>query len=621
MGRAPIAVDFETEAIQPRPDYPPVPVGVAVAEPGKKPRYFAWGHPEKNNCTKAQADQALKDIWRSGAPLLFHNAAFDLEVAHTHHGLPYPAWDAFDDTLFSTYLLEPHAPTLSLKPTAERVLGMKPEEQNRVRQWLIDHGIVRKGDKDWGAHICKAPGDLVGSYAVGDVVRTLKLHEHNMAKIVADIPAEGLHSMLVAYNRERRLLPILLRNEEEGARVDLEALELDVPLYEAQKEKADNWLRKRLKAPDLNLDSGEEYAEALSKAGVVTEFVTTKTGKRSVAKGNLTPDMYRDPLVASAYGYRQRIDTCLSMFMRPWLELARANRGRIYTKWNQVRGDSGGGARTGRLTCSPNWQNLTKSWTDKDDGYAHPKKLYVLELPLVRKYILPDDKRSSFGHRDYNQQELRILAHFEGDILCDAYNKDPNLDVHTFVQKLIGEITGLQLERRSVKVLNFGLVYGMGVGKLAQRTGTDVETAKRLKEAQRKAIPGLRELEKSIKKIGRSDEPIRTWGGRLYYTEPPKRIQGIMRTFEYKLLNYLIQGSAADCTKEAIIRYNDAKKDGRFLVTVHDEINISAPKGAIRSELAILRDVMKSVEFDVPMLSDAKVGPSWGDLKKLDEAA
>ena len=96
-------------------------------------------------------------------------------------------------------------------------------------------------------------------------------------------------------------------------------------------------------------------------------------------------------------------------------------------------------------------------------------------------------------------------------------------------------------------------------------------------------------------------------------------IQGRMCTFEYKLLNYLVQGSAADCTKEAIIRYDEAKQHGRFLVTVHDEINVSASKKYAKSEMAILREAMESIEFGLPMLSDGESGSNWADLIAFQE--
>lgn len=610
-----VTVDFETEAIEDRPKYPPKPAGVSIKYRGKSPKYLAWGHPTKNNTTKAKAGQELRDIWRSGKPILFHNAKFDLDVAEVHFGLRLPPWHLVHDTLYELFLHNPHARSLSLKPAAEEILGLKPDERDAVRDWLIENGVVKKNEKDWGAHISKAPGDLVGRYANGDTIRTEKLHDFLFEKIVSA-------KMDKAYDRERRLMPILLRNEREGMRVDMRALERDAKVYEVAQQKADAWLRKRLKTKDLNLSSNDDLADALERAGVVTEWDVTKTGKRSTAKKSMTEDRFGDKKVFSVLGYRNRIETCLTVFIRPWLEMARANKGQIFTHWNQVRQSHGdestSGTRTGRLSCSPNFQNIPKDWYDKNDGYFHPKQLDVPELPMMRKYVLPD-KGGAFGHRDYNQQEPRILAHFENDKLCAQYNTDPQTDVHSYVQEQIKIIAGLELGRRPTKILNLGLIYGMGLGKLAEGMGVDVDTAKKIKAAQRKAVPGLGELDREVKDRGRRGEAIRTWGGRLYYVEPPKVIGGILRTFEYKLLNYLIQGSASDCTKEAIIRYEEVRKDGRFLVTVHDECNISAPKKAIRPELLRLRQAMESVEFDVPMLSDAKSGPHWGALKSIEE--
>src|SRR5580700_7065870 len=79
-------IDFETDPIRSRPQYPPAPVGVSILMPAeKKARYYAWGHPTGNNCTKSQGERALRETWRSG-PLLFQNAKFDIDVAQTHMG-------------------------------------------------------------------------------------------------------------------------------------------------------------------------------------------------------------------------------------------------------------------------------------------------------------------------------------------------------------------------------------------------------------------------------------------------------------------------------------------------------------------------------------------------------
>jgi DNA polymerase I-like protein with 3'-5' exonuclease and polymerase domains len=90
--------------------------------------------------------------------------------------------------------------------------------------------------------------------------------------------------------------------------------------------------------------------------------------------------------------------------------------------------------------------------------------------------------------------------------------------------------------------------------------------------------------------------------------------------FYYKLLNYLIQGSAADDTKEVLIRYDEhPKREGRMLVAVHDEANISVLQKRMKPEMQVLREVIQSVEFDVPMLSDGETGPNWGSLVKFEE--
>jgi DNA polymerase-1 len=240
-------------------------------------------------------------------------------------------------------------------------------------------------------------------------------------------------------------------------------------------------------------------------------------------------------------------------------------------------------------------------------------------LPLLRGYFLPDPG-ALWVHRDYSQQELRILAHFEDGVLAEAYRANPHLDVHDYVRSEIKQLRGIDLDRQQTKILNFGLVYGMGMGKLAEGLGCSVDEARKVKDAQRAAIPGLGRLEMEIRQRGKTGNAIYTWGDRAYYAEEPKMIDGEMRTYEYKLLNYLIQGSAADCTKQALINYEHTREHGRLLCTVHDEINISVPHKHVQSEMKILHEAMLSVQFDVPMLSEGKTGSTWGMLKEYTDA-
>lgn len=618
-------IDFETESIESRPLYPPVPVGVSIIEPSsKKAKYYAWGHPTGNNCTKEEAVKVLKRIWKSKSELLFHHAKFDVDVAQTHMDVGDIEWDRIHDTQYLLFLHDPHALSLSLKPSAERILGMKPEERDEVKEWILANVPTAK-PSTWGAFICMAPAKLVGTYANGDTERTLKLFKHLYPKIALD-------GMLAAYDRERRLMPVLLENERIGMRIDVETLRRDIPFFEAEREKAEKWLRKRLKsyvgASTMNFDSDAEVAEALSDCGIVVDWELTKTGKRSTSKKNMTIEKFKDPKVFQVLGYRNRLSTCLNTFMRNWLEQAESGDGHIHPNWNQVRqpksedGDSKG-TRTGRPSCdNPNLLNLAKSFEDRGDDYTHPTFIKDLApLPLVRRYMLPD-KGGVWLHRDYNQQELRVLAHFEDGSIMKAYQEDPNLDMHTFVQDEVKRLIGRKFDRTTIKTMNFGKVYGQGLGSLAERLRRTVEEVKGIRDAQNKALPGLPDLEKSIKELAKAGEAIITWGGRLYYVEPPKFVEKFGRemTFEYKLLNYLIQGSSADATKEAIVRFyysKERKPSWRLLVTVYDEINISAPIKEQKEAMALLKRCMEELEFDVPMISDGKAGKSWGTLEKV----
>jgi DNA polymerase-1 len=621
--KTPICIDFESEAIESRPKYPPVPVGLAIKWPGRKAKYIAWGHPGDDPSKRAEAEQALREVWASGDAVLMHNAKFDLDVAETHFGLKPLPWERVHDTLFTLFLHDPHAASLSLKPSAERYLGMPPDERDAVRDWLVDHGVIASNGSP-GAFIARAPSSVVAPYAIGDVERTLALHKLLWPKLD--------RRMREAYDRERRLLPIMLENERQGIRVDVEGLARDLATYEAALVNVEAWLRKRLKRPSLDFEQDKEVGDALFENKIVTNWVWTKGGngrapQRSIAKDNLTIDRFDDQQVGRRLAYRTKLHTVVSQSMRPWLAMAQAPeaKSRIFTEWNQVRhhehGKKSRGARSGRMSCS-RFMNVSKAWEGKEDRYEHPTDNPKLPpLPLVRNYLLPDEGHE-WGHLDYRQQEFHIVAHYEDGDLKDAYNRDPSLDYHDQVATMVKSATGVDFDRRTIKAVNFGILYGEGKDLLALKLGLSVAEAMRLKAAVQAATPGVEALNTYLKEQSRAGEPIRTWGGRLYYCEPPavakKGVRkGQMISFEYKLLNYLAQGSAADVTKEAIIRYHEVQKDGRMVVTVHDEINISAPKGALVAEDRRLAQAMESIEMDVFMSTDEKRGPNWGSLEKV----
>lgn len=142
-------VDFETEAIVFGSGRAPKPVGVSIGriDDESSHRYYGFGHPTGNNCTEAEAKAALAAVWY-GNDLLFHNAKFDCAVALEHWDLPWPSWERTHDTMFLIYLHSPNAPTVSLKPSSESILGMPPDEQDAVKNWLIAHGVVPYNSKE-----------------------------------------------------------------------------------------------------------------------------------------------------------------------------------------------------------------------------------------------------------------------------------------------------------------------------------------------------------------------------------------------------------------------------------------------------------------------------------------
>lgn len=626
----PITLDFETDAIVGNPIVnPPDPKGVAVWVPGEAPVYLHWGHPQfevgdyrypagsHHNCTFARAHEYLARIRDSDSDVLFHNAGFDISVlnetfCNARWSWLDQGWRRVHDTMYLLFLADPYSLTLSLKPSAERYLGKPPVEQSELYDWIMKYTPC-KSRSEAGGWISHAPGELVAKYAIGDVVRTRELFDMLHKKIID----EGMEA---AYDRERRNFPTLLNATRRGIRVDRDTLDYHTDVYSECLDIATDTLANRLGCPLGHLDDQELFADALERSGAVTEWVLTPASrKRSMSKDNMKIQI---PEVKVLMEYRGALETCLQTFMRPWLELS-APDGRLHPNWNQVKQPKGGGnphkqkgTRTGRLSSdSPNFQNVPTEFKDQfGKPLAVPPGLHP--LPFLRRYCLPE-----LGHvwlkRDFSSQEIRILAHFEDGALAEAYRANPNLDPHTMAQELMASIVGLTYARPEVKITGFSIIYGTGALGLSGQLGRSIGEAAQIKGAYLAAMPGVKDLQDDVKSRGKSGQPIRTWGGRIYYAEAPKVIDGRLRDFAYKLLNYLIQGSAADQTKESIADWEDSRKwYDVFLATVHDEINISAPKEHAIASMATLREAMNKDRLDVPMLSEGFMGENWQDIEE-----
>lgn len=633
-------IDFETEAIGPRPEqYPPKPVGVALMG-SIKPHYFSWGHPNGNNCTKGEARRAiLKELKQNRRKPVFHHSAFDIEVMEQHLDIPRPI--EYEDTLILAYLFEPRAPTLSLKPICAEWLDMPPDERDRVKAWVLANVPEMKGkEKGWGAYICRAPGELVTPYAKGDIIRTDRLYRYLHPKIIE----LGMQDW---YMEEKRTNYVKLDMEQGGIKTNQPKLKRDLPVFISVRDDIEVGIRRNLGItkradatyesdgePGFNVNSPKHLARAMEEAGKVSDWVLTKKGNISTSRENLEIAC-ADRKLTGMLALHGVLDTYINTFLRPWLERGAANDGYLFPTFNTVRtADEYGsgksfGTRTGRPSSSnPNFNNIPASIENAEqrallESLAKLLKKRDLEFIGLRDYLIPDDG-CIFIDRDYAQQESRILAHFEDGNLLAQYNANPKLDVHDFVGQLVFEKTGIRYPRRFIKVINFGIIYGMGVHGIAKKLDIAHEEARSLKRAVLKSVPGIKWLMDELRKLADDDKPLLTWAHRIYYCEEPKEIEqddGRKKiiTFEYKMLNTLIQGSAAECTKRAM---NDAHaafgKQARVVLQVYDQILSCAPKGEWKKYMRLKQEAMEAVKFDLPMLTTGAIGSaSWARLKEV----
>jgi DNA polymerase-1 len=430
--------------------------------------------------------------------------------------------------------------------------------------------------------------------------------------------------MLPAYRRECEIMPMLLDNSEQGIPLDHKRLKRDTARYEQVLLDVDRhlrmlWPKEIGGVAPANFDSGDELAEALERNRSI-KLPKTPTGRTSTAKDSLL-SCIPDCRVKGLLVYRSAIEKCLSTYMRPWVAQGTA----LHCNWNQVRNYEDDGARTGRLSSSPNMQNLTNP--EKYEEVAALMKrcrcdFDGFDFPNLRSYIVAPKGMVLFS-RDYSQQEFRMLAHYEDGVLAERYRQNPNADMHETVKDIINETTGIGIERKPTKTINFGKVYGMGAAKLAASLKLTLDGAYELLNAYDRSLPSVKALMRECSDIGKKGEFITTLGGRRYYSPPSEVDQyGKVRTFEYKLLNYLMQGGSADQTKEAMrlwwnLRLKHSTNGTRFLMSVHDQLVGCAPKKDVKKEAAFLDDYMvHAFELDVPTKTDLTIGTNFGEMKK-----
>lgn len=578
------AIDFETDNREGKN----IPISCSITEGNKAPKFYAWGHVCDNNTTREHVAGLLKKYF-SSRPLLFHNAAYDIACA-MKLGAPFPVV-GFHDTMLLLYLLDPDGEVALKSASSDR-------EQKELKQWVLEnvHGSTAG---NYMALLYNVPATIVQPYCNADTTQTRDLFK----RLFPEVCKRGMRK---AYEREIQLVRVLLSMQDTGLRVDVRRLKRDVPKWVKQREQTRKNLCQRLNVdPDVfNVNSGAQLADALDAAGLITQWEHTPKGNRKTSK-QFIETACSDRKFARDLSVYKVLGKYIDTYALNWLE---TNHNEIlHPTFSQVLSFDAGrkGARTGRITCrNPNLLNLPK------DANSESETL----LPVLRDYIIPHEGFSFIG-RDYSQQEVRLLAHYENGELLQQYVQDPELDVHTYIQQLIYKQTHVLFDRHKVKTTVFGIIYGIGILKLSVELGIDQNEARMLKNAVLSVLPGVADLSKRLKQLARTGEPFATIGGRQYHCEQEKWVDGERRSFEYKMINTLIQGSAADVIKQAMLNmYQNC--DAVLTLQVYDELLALADKGKEHKQMQQMKEAMECVPCDVVLLSDGKQSAkSWANMK------
>lgn len=590
-----IGLDTETTGVT----YDDRPVGISVSLPDGTDHYYRWGHEMGgNNCSKREVLRWVKrEVNRSGLTVFMHSAGFDLrmlayELGHEH---PFPR-ARVEETGFMAALLNELEPDLTLDGLGQRHVGMEKEgdELWDFCSEAFGGGATRKAQ---AKNIWRAHGDVVEPYAKRDSRITLGLGDH-LGPLLGE---EGLADV---YEMELQLIPILLRMHMVGVPVDVnKALALKEKLGRLLTRAERRW---ESEYGDVSYTSTPQIATLFDKLGLPYKRnePTEKMLERGLTEGNasITKDdlEYVQHPVAEAITQMKKLKHFKGTFIDNYILANVDPNGVIHGEFHPLRNPRYG-TRSGRFSSGGglNLQNVPA----RDEEWA----------PLIRGLYVPASRTQVWGKADYSQIEFRYLAHYAGGELARAYNEDPDIDFHQMCAELVG------IPRRPAKNINFGIVYGMGKKLMAAKLGLSLGEAATLLEEYHARLPEVSRLYNRADRRANQRGYIVTWGGRKRRFE--KRGRGYAHT--HKALNALLQGSAADLMKKAMISVADGLdwEATPMHLTVHDELDFSVPreKRARARFGKVLREKMEDFELRVPVVVDIEFGKDWGHVKPAEE--
>ena len=563
-------------------------IGFAVATEGFQ-AYYPFGHFGGGNLIKEQVLKYMHDVCRLPCRKIFHNAQYDVGWLKAY-GIDVRG--EIVDTMIAGALIDENRYTYKLNSLAKDYLGELKAETDLVEAAKA-HGVDPKMEM-W-----KLPAEHVGYYAEQDARLTYLLWQ----RFKHEIYKQNLHTV---WQLEKSLLPILIKMRQKGIRVNTQRAEqLKVNFVEKEKEILHRI--KKLVGKDIDIWAARQIAFAYDKLGL--EYPkTTKSKEPSFTQNWLVNSEYEiSKLIVSAREINKFHNTFLNSIMRF------EHDGRIHAEINQLRSDTGGTV-SGRLSMSnPNLQQLPAR--NKEFG------------PMIRGLFLPEEG-FKWGSFDYSQQEPRLVVHYASSIgegyegsqeLVEAY-ANADADFHQTVADLVG------IDRKQAKTIGLGLMYGMGKNKLANMLGLNFDEASALIGKFNRRAPFVKMLSDRCMKKANEEGLIRTklgrkcrfnmWEPKDFGIHTPETFENasakygsnnIKRAFTYKALNRLIQGSAADQTKQAIVSCSHLGYTP--LLQIHDELCFNVHEEDVKK---IVKEMEGCVELNVPSVVDVALGNDFG---------
>ena len=570
-------------------------VGFAVAALGKQ-YYFPIAHDAGGNMDLDITVAWMQDLLKQPSTKIFHNAAYDLGWLKFNN---FEVNGPIVDTMIAAALIDENRWSFSLNACAKDYLGEIKNEtflNEKAKEW----GIDPKQD------LWRMPAGYVGFYAEQDAGLTLRLWQ----RFKAEIQQQSLNDV---WEMEMQLLPILHKMRATGIRVDEEKASL---LKKEFKQKESLLLSKIKKETTLSVDiwAARSVAKVFDRIGVDYPR-TQKSGEPSFTTNWLANCEHP---VAKLVKEAREINKFHSTFIDSIQRYV--HKGRIHAEINQLRSDQGGTV-SGRLSyANPNLQQIPAR--NKEFGNK------------IRSLFLPEEGKQ-WGSFDYSQQEPRLVAHYSSaigqkldgsDEFIQAY-QDESADFHQIVADMA------QISRTQAKTINLGLFYGMGKNKLSKELGISKDKAEILLNQYNSRVPFVKKLAEAVTQSASKFGFIRTIKGRkcrfdkwepmtfgmnqaMNYNEAKANYgNNIRRAFTYKALNRLIQGSAADQAKQAMI---DCYNAGFMpMLQIHDELCFSIYGND--DIIKIKKEMENSIEnLRVPFKVDVAKGTSWGETHDND---